>query len=356
MSLTVLDTSTSPGRAAAAMRAPIWTAIPRTPLRPLDLAGVDACAHLDAEVAQRQRRSPRRSGRRGRGRRTSRTSRRRRCRPRGRGSARAARARAGGAARAARSRRGRRARRLAVDPTMSVKSSVASTRSGSTSSRTPAEEPLDLVEQRLPIALPRQVVGARQLDHPRARDALAHEARRLAEVLARAVEHERRHADRRQHVPDVDLGVHQPDRPVRARARAAHARTTCTSGAPPGRAGSPGRRARATPSSPPPPSRPPRGAARRLSDIRRRSARSGSRAPASPRERAHQDERRRSAAGASRRRAPTSRRPPRCRARPRARSRPRPSPRGRRPSASPGRAGDPARRGRRGPCRACRRG
>ena len=60
---------------------------------------------------------------------------------------------------------------------MSVKSSVASTRSGSDVVAHAGEEALDLVEQRLAVALPRQVVVARQLDHPRARDVLAHEAR-----------------------------------------------------------------------------------------------------------------------------------------------------------------------------------
>src|SRR5262245_42552499 len=83
------------------------------------------------------------------------------------------------------------------------------------------QEALDLVEQRVSIALPGQVVVSGQLDEARSRDALAHEARSLPVVLARAVKHERGNTDRREHVADVDLLVHEPDRSVRARACAA---------------------------------------------------------------------------------------------------------------------------------------
>ena len=52
------ETSTSSGPASAASLAPMWTAIPRTCLAgQLDLAGVNAGAHLNAQAAVDRRRS-----------------------------------------------------------------------------------------------------------------------------------------------------------------------------------------------------------------------------------------------------------------------------------------------------------
>ena len=100
------------------------------------------------------------------------------------------------------------------------------------------------------------------------------------QVSSCAVEHERRDADRRQQVADVDLGVHEPERLARARARAAsHVRRVPAQRAP-GRAGCPGRRGRASLSSPPTPSRLPRGG-RGAGGDPLRSPRAGSPAPAS---------------------------------------------------------------------------
>ena len=56
------------------------------------------------------------------------------------------------------------------------------------------EEALDLVEHARLVALPRQVVDAGQLGDPRAGQALAHVAAGVAQVLALAVDHERRDA------------------------------------------------------------------------------------------------------------------------------------------------------------------
>jgi hypothetical protein len=83
------------------------------------------------------------------------------------------------------------------------------------------EKPLDLVEQGFGVAFPRQVDVAGKLDHARARDALAHEARPVAPAFVCAMEHERGDADRRQQLADVDLGVHEPQRLCRAGACAA---------------------------------------------------------------------------------------------------------------------------------------
>ena len=64
------------------------------------------------------------------------------------------------------------------------------------------QEALDLVEHRVLVADERQVVVARQLDERRARDQAGDVAPFLHEQrpIAGAVEHQRRHADRRQHV------------------------------------------------------------------------------------------------------------------------------------------------------------
>ena len=84
------------------------------------------------------------------------------------------------------------------------------------------QEALDLVEQRVLVADERQVIVARQLDERRAWD----QARDVAPFLheqrpvAGAVEHQRRHANRRENVRDVDFGVHARQRDGRRRARA----------------------------------------------------------------------------------------------------------------------------------------
>ena len=64
------------------------------------------------------------------------------------------------------------------------------------------QKPLDLVEHRVLIADERQVIVARQLDEPRVRNALGHIAALFdaQAAIAGAVEDQRRHADRRQHV------------------------------------------------------------------------------------------------------------------------------------------------------------
>ena len=205
------------------------------------------------------------------------------------------------------------------------------------------------------IALPRQVVVARQLDHARARDVLAHESRPVAPAFLCAVEHERRDADRRQQVADVDFGVHESDRLARAGARAASHVRRVPAEAPPGRAARPGRRVRASLSSPPPPSRPPR-AARGAGGDSLRSRPTGSPAPAS---RAGTCPSKMSAAvraGGSRRRASTSLLLRRCPAGPPAPSRRSPALHERRPYASRDRAVARWKHDRRGRCRACRRG
>jgi hypothetical protein len=75
------------------------------------------------------------------------------------------------------------------------------------------EELLDLVEDAVLIAHPRQVVVARQLDELRARD-LARDPAPLLDVrvqVASVVHDQRRHADRRQEGA-VYFGVHPKER------------------------------------------------------------------------------------------------------------------------------------------------
>jgi hypothetical protein len=86
---------------------------------------------------------------------------------------------------------------------MSVKRTVASTRSGSGTGRVPGQELLDLVDDLVRVPGGDPVVRAGELDELRARDprceiaALCH----IHVVVAPAVEDERRDADRRQHLP-----------------------------------------------------------------------------------------------------------------------------------------------------------
>ena len=76
------------------------------------------------------------------------------------------------------------------------------------------QELLDLVEDRVRVVRPGQVIDAGQLDEPGSRDLLGHVAAAAdrERPIAGAVEDERRHADRWQHVADVDLGVHLEQR------------------------------------------------------------------------------------------------------------------------------------------------
>src|SRR5829696_6259034 len=83
------------------------------------------------------------------------------------------------------------------------------------------EERLNLVQHVVLVALPGEVIGPRYRDHASARDPLAHVARGGAEVLLRAVDHERRDADGCQHGANVDLVVHPTQGQGRAWAGAA---------------------------------------------------------------------------------------------------------------------------------------
>ncbi len=95
---------------------------------------------------------------------------------------------------------------------MSVKSTVASTRSSTGCGRTPVRNSSISSRASVLVAEPGHVVGARQLDDLRAGDPLADEATGLREDLVGAVEHERRHADGGQDVADVDHRAHARER------------------------------------------------------------------------------------------------------------------------------------------------
>ena len=171
---TVAETSTSLGRARAATRAPIWTAIPPTFVaHQLDLAGMDPCADLEADRRHRVHD-------RGRATHGSRRSVEGREEPIARGvdlpapvsTQLGAHQRVVPLEQLA-SRRGHRAgSRARVDPTMSVKSTVASTRSRSGGGRTPVRN--SSTSSRIESASPevRQVIDALELDELRARDVL----------------------------------------------------------------------------------------------------------------------------------------------------------------------------------------
>ena len=114
---------------------------------------------------------------------------------------------------------GRRSlRRRHVALSMRAHSTVASTRSGRFPLAADVQERRDLVEHRVLIADKRQMIVARQLDELRARNQARHVAAFLDQqaAIAGAVQHQRRHADERQHVADVDLGVHLRQRDRRA--------------------------------------------------------------------------------------------------------------------------------------------
>ena len=187
----------------------------------LDLAGVAAGAHLEAQGLDRLAdalRALHGPGRPVEGGEEAVTG---GLRPRCRGSGRAGRARSRCAARAARSSRRRRARTaLSVEPTTSVKSTVASTRSSSVSScRDRGEEALDRRHDRLRIrhpddlgqswhrhvaALPGSVPPARERRSSRPRSSSREEARRSAR-------------DGRQDGAHVGLEPHAPERLVARR-------------------------------------------------------------------------------------------------------------------------------------------
>ena len=88
--------------------------------------------------------------------------------------------------------------------------------------RQPVQERLDHVEHRVLIADERQVIVARQLDERGAGNVLGDVAPFLDRqaLVVGAVQHQRRHADRRQDVTDVDLGVHLGQRQHRSGAGA----------------------------------------------------------------------------------------------------------------------------------------
>ena len=90
---------------------------------------------------------------------------------------------------------------------MSVKSTVARTRSGSLDRRRAREELLDLVEHGLAVSGEGVVIDSCQLDPLGVGDVLGQVPARLDrdDAVARAVEDECGHPDRGQDVTDVDL-------------------------------------------------------------------------------------------------------------------------------------------------------
>ena len=219
----VADASTSPapacGRDRARRCAPRSRAASRR--RPLDLARVNARAHLEPElgqaVADRERAADR-----------ARRAVEQRQEPVAGGvdllaaeALELAPHQLRGGARAARPRRDRRARRArSVEPTRSVKRIVASTRSARRAWPHAGEELLDLVDDVVRVP-ERHVRVARELDEPRAGDVRGDVAALLDPrvAVAEAVDDERRRLDRRQHVANVGLRVHQHEVARRARAR-----------------------------------------------------------------------------------------------------------------------------------------
>ncbi len=83
------------------------------------------------------------------------------------------------------------------------------------------QKPLDLRDERFGIDHG-VVVVAGQLDEACAGDALGHQppVPDVDRAVASPVDDERRHANRGQHVPHVDLDVHATERSCGARARA----------------------------------------------------------------------------------------------------------------------------------------
>ena len=219
----MLETSTSPAPARAATRAPMWTAIPPTSSPISSLSPVCRPARIsmpsvgDAVAGSRRAADrPRRPVERGEE------------AVAGRVDLVAAEALELAAhdewcaSSRSRQRRSPSSAACSVEPTMSVNRTVASTRSGSGAAADAGEELLDLVEQRVLVADPRQVVVAGQLDEAARRGSARRGSGRPRRngAVAGAVEDERRHADRRQDVADVDLGVHPRQRDGRAGARA----------------------------------------------------------------------------------------------------------------------------------------
>ena len=203
-----------PARRGAATRAPMCTAMPRTCSPATShLARVHARAQPRAR-ARARRRGPRpRSGSRAPARRRWPGTRRRRCRSRGRGSARA-RARTTRVVRVEQRRAigGRRARPPArSSSTMSVNSTVASTRSGSGPRRTPVRNSSISSHDRGRSPIHGTCIVARKLDESRAGDVLRRctgpPPRGVA--VAGAVHDERRHADRAAARGARRSGVHQ---------------------------------------------------------------------------------------------------------------------------------------------------
>ena len=227
-SLTVLDTTTSPARAFAATRAPMCTAMPR------DLAVHDlALTRVQPARTSSPSRTPVDDGARA-------ADRARRSVEGGEEPVagridlapaeahRAPAARARGGARAARCQaRSPSSERVPVDSTMSVNSTVASTRSGSASSQPPDSHTslrnrFVAPPMRPPASAERQVADAGELDESRSRDPAGQVACRLRrhDLVVGAVKDQRRHPHGRQHMPDVDLLVHPEERLEHSRAGA----------------------------------------------------------------------------------------------------------------------------------------
>ena len=200
---TVLETSTSSGAGLAGHAGrPMCTAIPRELAAgalshsPVWHAGADLEPELPATDVDR--RAPR-SGSRAPGRRSSRGSRRRRCPAHGRGSARAGGARLVMASSSSRQRRSPSSVARSVEPTMSVKSTVASTRSGSWASRTPVRNSSISPRsrrRRRPRGRGRRPAARRTARPGCARRGSAHSRR--GRSVVQAVHDQGRHADRRQ--------------------------------------------------------------------------------------------------------------------------------------------------------------
>ena len=106
-----------------------------------------------------------------------------------------------------------------VESTMSVKSTVASTRSDSASLRAPVRNSSISSAGRSDVAGPDDVIGARKLDELGARDVLRQKATTLHihPRIAGPMEHESRNADRREDVANIDLAVHSHQRDHRRR-------------------------------------------------------------------------------------------------------------------------------------------
>ena len=218
-----------------------------------------------------------------------------------------------------------------VEPTMSVNRTVASTRSGSARGAVPVRNSSISSSDGVDVAAQRDMVDPRRT-RPAARrgccSAISARPRPGASV-AGAVQDQRRHADRRQDVPDVDLDSSCASR----RCAIAGLAPDPLEAAPPLRIAvrAPALGANAVDGARPPHSR--SASVRETCARAARPARPGMSGRREARRRAVEDQRRGRAPGRSRRTARSSRRPRRSRTARPAPSPPRPSPRARRPCA-----------------------